>query len=334
MEWGRRWFLALWRSAAGTAVLYTALLTHLVLALSLIARRQHFRMPAWEALQTLLGLAIPLFLTGHIVGTRLAHDWHGVTDSYTRQILIYWDLRPAIGVGQIILLLLAWMHGCMGVHFWLRFRGWYPRVAPFLSGRLARAGARPAWLRCGRSPNHGTRRTTGLGGGDVTRDRVCRRGPRRATRGSGRRPCIERGRRNRRSAAGARVATTASGAEGQGSHPIPLGGRGRRAARIHGAGGESPRRHPSYFGVRWTWALLHLPDPGYRGHGGVAGAERGGGTGTRAHRCGSRCTPGLPTGAQPQHCCDARRRSHEPNRVSERALSRAPDTSKWRSDRG
>lgn len=132
MEWGRRWFLAVWRSAAGTAALYTALLAHLVLALSLIARRQHFRMPAWEALQTLLGLAIPLLLTGHIVGTRLAHDWHGVTDSYTRQILIYWHLRPAIGVGQVMLLLLAWTHGCMGVHFWLRFRRWYPRVGPFL----------------------------------------------------------------------------------------------------------------------------------------------------------------------------------------------------------
>lgn len=132
MEWGRRWFLALWRTAAGTAVLYAALLAHLVLALWLIARRPHFRMPPWEASQALLGLSLPLFLIGHVVGTRLAYDWYGVTDSYTRQILIYWQLRPIIGVGQTILLLLAWTHGCMGIHFWLRFRRWYPPVVPFL----------------------------------------------------------------------------------------------------------------------------------------------------------------------------------------------------------
>jgi adenylate cyclase len=132
MEWGRVWFLDLWRTMVGTAVLYTALLTHLVLALWIVARRPHFRMPAWEVLQTVFGLALPLFLIGHIVGTRLAHERYGVTDSYTRQVLIYWHLRPTLGVGQALLLLLAWTHGCMGIHFWLRFRRWYPRFVPFL----------------------------------------------------------------------------------------------------------------------------------------------------------------------------------------------------------
>jgi adenylate cyclase len=132
MEWGRGWFLALWRTTAGTAALYTALLAHAGLALWIIARRPHFRMPAWEGLQTGLGLAVPLFLIGHIVGTRVTHDWYEVTDSYTRQVLIYWHLRPELGVAQTLLLLLAWTHGCVGVHFWLRFRPWYPRLVPVL----------------------------------------------------------------------------------------------------------------------------------------------------------------------------------------------------------
>src|SRR5262247_3229471 len=62
MEWGRRWFLAVWRSTAGKATLYAALFAHAGLALWLIARRPHFRMPAWEALQALLGLAVPPLL--------------------------------------------------------------------------------------------------------------------------------------------------------------------------------------------------------------------------------------------------------------------------------
>ena len=94
METGRNWFLAVWRHPVGTVVLYGALSLHVALALSALYQRRHFRLPVWEVLQLLLGLAIPLFLVSHIVGTRLASVWFGVTDSYTRLILIYWVLRP------------------------------------------------------------------------------------------------------------------------------------------------------------------------------------------------------------------------------------------------
>src|SRR5213079_1677203 len=31
-------------------------------------------------------------------------------------------------IWQTITLLIAWIHACIGVHYWLRFRRWYPRV--------------------------------------------------------------------------------------------------------------------------------------------------------------------------------------------------------------
>jgi adenylate cyclase len=134
MESGRDWFLALWRSTLGTALLYGALVTHLLLGLWSLYRRRHLRMPAWEASQLLLGLSIPPLLATHIVLTRLASAWFDVTDSYTFVVLGLWHLTPAAGVRQSIVLLLAWTHGCIGVHFWLRLKSWYPRVAPVLSG--------------------------------------------------------------------------------------------------------------------------------------------------------------------------------------------------------
>jgi adenylate cyclase len=73
MDVGRDWFLAVWRHPLGTVVLYGALLVHVVLALSTLYQRRRFRLPVWEALQLLLGLAIPLLLVSHIVGTRLSH---------------------------------------------------------------------------------------------------------------------------------------------------------------------------------------------------------------------------------------------------------------------
>lgn len=127
MEYGRMLFLALWRSAAGTTVLAASILLHLALALHSIYLRRHFRMPVWEALQLLLGLSIPLLLVGHAVGTRLAHERFGFEDSYAAVILLLWKVRPDLGLQQALLLLAAWIHGCIGMHFWLRIQPWYPR---------------------------------------------------------------------------------------------------------------------------------------------------------------------------------------------------------------
>ena len=75
METGRNWFLLVWRHPVGTVALYGALSAHIVLALSSLYQRRHFRLPAWEALQLLLGLSIPPLLVAHIIGTRLSHAW-------------------------------------------------------------------------------------------------------------------------------------------------------------------------------------------------------------------------------------------------------------------
>ncbi len=132
MEAGRDWFLMLWRGRLGTVVLYSAMVTHILLALWSLYQRRHLRMSAWQAWQLLLGLSIPPLLVSHIVSNRLAYEWFDVTDSYTRVVLALWELQPERGLRQAIVLLLAWTHGCIGLHFWLRLKSWYPRVAPVL----------------------------------------------------------------------------------------------------------------------------------------------------------------------------------------------------------
>jgi adenylate cyclase len=132
MEAGRQWFLALWRNPLGTTALYVALLTHFALALVTLYRRRHYRMPAWEATQILLGLAIPYLLVSHIVGTRVAHSWVGTEDRYAWVLLVLWHARPDLGAWQTLTVLIAWTHGCVGLHFWLRLRPGYPRAVPVL----------------------------------------------------------------------------------------------------------------------------------------------------------------------------------------------------------
>jgi adenylate cyclase len=132
MEWGRWWFLLLWRNPVGTAILYSALLTHLSLAIWALYQRRHWRMPVSEMLQLVFGLTIPLLLTIHIVGTRLTHEFFGVDDSYTLMVLTLWHASPMAGLKQAILILIAWTHGCIGCHYWLRLKKGFPRVAPYL----------------------------------------------------------------------------------------------------------------------------------------------------------------------------------------------------------
>jgi adenylate cyclase len=131
MEAGRGLFLGLWRGLVGTVVLYVALFTHLGLAFWSIYRRRSLRMPAWEATQLIVGLLIPPLLAIHIIGTRLAHELYGTADTYTYELLVIWVFQPWSGIQQATVLVIAWLHGCIGLHFWLRLRSWYARALPY-----------------------------------------------------------------------------------------------------------------------------------------------------------------------------------------------------------
>jgi len=132
METGRWWFLALWRSAPSTVALYSAVAVHGILALWLLYERRTLRMPAWEVAQYALGLALPPLLVAHVVGTRIAWWRFGAEDPYSRVVFSLWLQVPESGARQTVVVVLAWLHACIGVHYWLRFRPWYRRAAPWL----------------------------------------------------------------------------------------------------------------------------------------------------------------------------------------------------------
>lgn len=117
------------RSWVGTIVLAGALIVHMGLALAKLASRTTLRMPPWEATQLTLGLAIPILLLPHIVNTRIAHVLYGVNDIYLYELLKLW---PDSAILQSTLLVIVWVHGCIGLHFWLRLFAPYRRILPAL----------------------------------------------------------------------------------------------------------------------------------------------------------------------------------------------------------
>ena len=132
MEAGLDYHMAFWRNPIVMVVFYTAGITHWSLGLWALYERRQFRYKAPEMTQLVLGLSIPFLLVVHFVGVRLQSPLFG-RDLYYAQVLItYWVNRPYMEWGQFALLVVAWVHGCIGLYFWLRLKRFFARAGPYL----------------------------------------------------------------------------------------------------------------------------------------------------------------------------------------------------------
>jgi adenylate cyclase len=124
MEAVQHWRVALWRSWPGTVALYAAALIHLALGLKRIVWRRTWRMPAGEAAQMILGLSIPFLLLEHALGTRYASLYLGTEHQYSVVLAILASKQ----IWQIVLVLVVWFHGVIGIHYAFRARIWFRHV--------------------------------------------------------------------------------------------------------------------------------------------------------------------------------------------------------------
>ncbi len=115
----------------GQIILYGALLTHIALALAKLVSIRTWRRPAWEWSQIALGLAIPWFLFSHLTYTRGAESLLGIEVDYAHELALLW---PAVWLQQSALLLIVWVHACIGIHYWLRLQPWYLQRFAVLAG--------------------------------------------------------------------------------------------------------------------------------------------------------------------------------------------------------
>jgi adenylate cyclase len=122
----------IWQSVPGAAILYVSLATHMGLGFWALYARRHFRWTRLEATQLVLGLSIPFLLAEHVIGSRVALSQFGLDKGYAEELLKFWVRSPVSGLLQAILLLIVWIHGCLGVHFWLRLKPFYPRAHDLL----------------------------------------------------------------------------------------------------------------------------------------------------------------------------------------------------------
>jgi len=121
-----------WQFLPVAIVLYTAMLLHFTLGIWALYQRRQFKWKTVEPLQLVLGLSVPALVAAHIIGVRLGETLYGHEKLYPQELYLFWIANPYKAWQMSAVLVIAWVHGCIGLHFWLRMKPLYTRVAPLL----------------------------------------------------------------------------------------------------------------------------------------------------------------------------------------------------------
>jgi adenylate cyclase len=129
---GVHYHAGFWQFLPVAVLFYTAALLHTGLGIWALYQRRQFRWKAIEPLQLVLGLSIPALVITHLVGVRLGHTLFGHDKLYPQVFFAYWIVWPLKAWLMYAVMIIAWVHGCIGLYFWLRMKAFYQRAAPFL----------------------------------------------------------------------------------------------------------------------------------------------------------------------------------------------------------
>src|SRR5712672_2192232 len=121
-----------WQFLPVAFVFYAASLTHAGLGIWALYERRQFRWKAIEPLQLVLGLSIPALIITHLTGVRLGQALFGHEKFYPQVLYAYWMVWPYKMWLTFIVLIVAWVHGCIGLYFWLRMKAFFKNAAPYL----------------------------------------------------------------------------------------------------------------------------------------------------------------------------------------------------------
>ena len=105
---------------------------HLMLGLFALYRRNTLRMNMTDIVQLVLGLLVFPLLYAHIVANVIIPAMTDIRQSYFSLLTLFWVLDPATGLQQVVVTVIAWIHGCMGLVIWMRIQTWWPRIAGFI----------------------------------------------------------------------------------------------------------------------------------------------------------------------------------------------------------
>ncbi|UGY20645.1 adenylate/guanylate cyclase domain-containing protein [Bradyrhizobium septentrionale] len=121
-----------WQFLPVAITFYSSCLVHTALGIWALYQRREFHWKTIEPLQLTLGLSVPMLIVAHVVGARLGQTLYGQEKLYPQELYTFFISAPNRLWLMLAVLVIAWVHGCIGLYFWLRLRPFFARAAPYL----------------------------------------------------------------------------------------------------------------------------------------------------------------------------------------------------------
>jgi adenylate cyclase len=132
VESARTFLTAPWTGLPIGLVLLLALLVHLGLGLEAIYRRNTLRMSGYDSVQLVSGLLVVPLLASHVVGIWAAKFLIGFDPTYRIILTYFWLDAPHEGLRQVVVVVVAWLHGSIGMFSWMRLKPSWERLSLFV----------------------------------------------------------------------------------------------------------------------------------------------------------------------------------------------------------
>src|SRR5258708_20189600 len=85
-----------------------------------------------EQIKLVVGLSIPALIITLLAGVRIDDVLFQHQKLYPQVFYSYWMMWPYKMWLMFIVLIVSWVHGCIGLYFWLRMKPCFKTAAPFL----------------------------------------------------------------------------------------------------------------------------------------------------------------------------------------------------------
>jgi adenylate cyclase len=132
MAKGIEYHKAFWQLLPVSIVFYSAATAHTGLGFWALYERRQFRWKAIEPIQLALGLSVPALIITHLAGVRIAEVLFHDHKLYPQVFYAYWIVSPYKMWLMYIVLIISWVHGCIGLYFWLRMKTFFANAASVL----------------------------------------------------------------------------------------------------------------------------------------------------------------------------------------------------------
>lgn len=132
VEASRPYFMAIWSNPVGGNVLLIAILIHLVLGLHALYLRNTLRMSAHDLVQFGSAIIILPLLIPHAWGIVGGMTLLNFKLTFPIMLQLFWIETPLEGLRQVALVVVMWVHACIGLFTWLKLKPWWPKLAPYI----------------------------------------------------------------------------------------------------------------------------------------------------------------------------------------------------------